>query len=79
MYFMYRPAGTESIWVPIGEMDWFWNGTATRNGNPLINHGWTGPTNSSFSPAPTGAASSVFPEWNAVITAEESCASLPTQ
>jgi hypothetical protein len=79
MYFMYRPAGTESIWVPIGEMDWFWNGTATRNGNPLINHGWTGPTNSSFSPAPTGAASSVFPEWNAVATAEESCASLPTQ
>jgi hypothetical protein len=25
---MYRPSGSESIWVPIGKLDWFWRGTA---------------------------------------------------
>lgn len=79
MYFMYRPAGVESIWVPIGKLDWFWNGTATRNGNPLVNHGWTGPTNSSFSPSPTGSANSEFPQWQSVLPSVDPCDPLPTQ
>jgi hypothetical protein len=79
MHFMYRPAGTESIWVPIGKLDWFWNGTATRNGNPLVNHGWTGPTNSTFSASPIGSTSSDFPQWGTVLSAPEPCPTLPTQ
>lgn len=79
MYFMYRPKGAESIWVPIGRLDWFWQGTASRTGNPLVNHGWTGPTNAANSINPAGAAASVFPEWPQTFPSEgTSCPTLPS-
>ena len=47
-FFMYRPGGPESIWIPIGMLPWGWGGTATRTiTNPDDQNVWTGPTNSS--------------------------------
>jgi len=63
-YFMYRPTGAKSIWVTIGKLTWLWGGTATRNGNPNTNGGWTGPTGATQPiPAPTGNVSHEFPGW----------------
>jgi hypothetical protein len=78
MYFMYRPKGAESIWVPIGRLDWFWQGTASRTGNPLVNHGWTGPTNAANSASPTGAGTSVFPVWSQTFPTGAACPILPS-
>lgn len=78
MYFMYRPRGPESIWVPIGKLDWFWRGTASRTGNPIINHGWTGPTDAASSTAPGGAPSVTFPQWGQVLFPGATCPTLPT-
>lgn len=79
MFFMYRARGPESIWVPIGRLDWFWRGTASRTGGPL-NHGWTGPTDAASSMNPSGAPSSTFPQWGQgqVLLPFPICPTLPT-
>jgi hypothetical protein len=78
IYFMYRPGGSQSIWVPLGKLNWFWRGTASRTGNPLVNHGWLGPTDAAASAAPTGTASSTFPQWSQVMLPDPNCPTLPT-
>jgi hypothetical protein len=31
MVHMYRPAGSDSIWVPLNRIDWKWQATGSRN------------------------------------------------
>lgn len=80
MYFMYRPSGSTSIWVPLGQMDWFYEGTATKTGSPTNgNHGWE-LDDGDASVHPTGAPSSEFPEWSQALDTlpTASCPSIPT-
>jgi len=74
-YFMYRPPGSSSIWVTIGKLTWFWNGLATRTGNPNT---WA-LTSSSSSPATvTGAISHELPIWPQILNPSPPCATVPT-
>lgn len=77
-FFMYRPGGPESIWIPIGMLPWGWGGTATRTiTNPDDQNVWTGPTNSSRFAGPI-SLSAAFPEWTATLNpAGISCSALP--
>jgi hypothetical protein len=31
MYIMFKPAGADSIWVPLKRVDWSWQGCATKD------------------------------------------------
>lgn len=77
MHFMYRPAGQESIWVPIGRMTWFWNATARRTGPQAAD--WD-MVFESASVNPTGTTASEFPVWPEVFLEPDDpddCGSFP--
>ncbi|MGH3522075.1 MAG: hypothetical protein ACRDU4_04410 [Mycobacterium sp.] len=80
MFFLYRPRGLNSIWVPIGKLNnWLWTGSATQTGNPApFSHGWTGPTNPASSLNPSGGSSSTFPVWSHTYPTQQGCPALPT-
>jgi hypothetical protein len=66
LYFMYRPSGTDSIWVTLARLDWGWAGTTTRVGAPAsTGNRWTPPTAVSDTPNPSGSASTELPTWTA--------------
>lgn len=84
MFFMYRPSGPQSIWVPLGNVSWHWKGKTVRTNfntdDILLRDGWTNPTETDWSVNPMGQASSVFPEWTTAIPYDQSeCAPIPTQ
>lgn len=60
-YFMYRPDGTGSIWVPIGVMNWDIGGIAGRDTTQT--YGWAMLIEDN-TVNPSGAASSEFPTWS---------------
>jgi Carboxypeptidase regulatory-like domain len=64
MYFMYRPAGPDSIWVTLARLDWDVAGAATRTGDPSANN-WSQPVDVSATPNPGGVASTELPVWTA--------------
>lgn len=64
-YFMYRPEGSTSIWVPIGELEWSLEAVARRD----ITSGTWSMVDEDASVDPTGEASSDFPEWDEVFEA----------
>jgi hypothetical protein len=78
MQFMYRPSGAESIWVPLGGVDWTTNGQAERS-QPYNtpDYGWVLQSGSSTA---TSNFEPVFPEWTAVYPSNglPNCATLPT-
>jgi hypothetical protein len=71
-YFMYRPAGTSSIWVPLGELDWHWDGVASKQSGAWV------PTSAHNSNDPSGVASSVFPLWSEVKNPQFGCSPIPS-
>jgi hypothetical protein len=74
MYFMYRPGGFHSIWVPIGRLDWFANAAAARVGTPSV---WQ-PVSSSWSVNPSTAGSYPnHPTWVEVEPSDDPCPSVP--
>jgi hypothetical protein len=74
-FFMFRPSGSESIWVPIYLVPWSWGGTATRN---TLLHLWPPPpTNVTQPAAPRGATTSAFPQWPEIFQRDTACAALP--
>lgn len=76
-FFMYRPSGAESIWVPLGVLPWGWGGTATRTiANPDVGNSWTGPTNASQSVGSSSLAAP-FPTWTLTLPGP-GCSALPT-
>jgi hypothetical protein len=83
MFFMYRPSGSESIWVPLGNLSWRWKGkTARVNYDPddiFLRNGWTKPTEAEWAADLAGQLSSEFPRWTAAIPFRDECPAIPTQ
>lgn len=73
-YFMYRPGGVASIWVPIGELEWNMSGSAAKQGSPPQ---WF-MFDSSWAANPSGAASTTFPVWTEVKEAPGTCPGRPS-
>ena len=76
-YLMYRPSGTDSIWVTLGRLDWAWGGTAQRIGGPPQHgddenagqgerHHWEGPFQPHWTANPAGAGTSELPQWTVI-------------
>lgn len=61
MWTMFKPSGTDSIWVPLRSLDWSWSGSATRTDTT-----WT--LAESGKSAGASSDTSVFPEWTANVT-----------
>ena len=59
-YLMYKPAGENSIWIPLKKMTWFWSGEATKGTNDV----WNLDSGSSPTVAPVGIVTYEFPDWN---------------
>lgn len=74
MYFMYRPAGLYSIWVPIGRLDWFFRTSVARQGSPGV---WQLLSADASLNSPSGGAHSAFPTWVGVYASSESCPNVP--
>ena len=75
-YLMFRPQGTksETIWVSIGLLSWYWSGSANDEGAPGVQLGWqrtahTEPLN------PVGAASTTFPAYLLSLRRPPNCGS----
>lgn len=63
VYFMYRPAGDDSIWVTLSKLNWFWKGTATFD---MVWLPEPGQSSSADAPGnPSGSDSTELPEWTA--------------
>jgi hypothetical protein len=63
-YFMYKPAGADSIWVTLMRLDWHWAGETTRVGAPAgAGNNWNPPTGTGSDANPSGAASTELPTW----------------
>ena len=56
MWLMFKPSG-DANWVPLRELDWWWNGGADAGGGWHLTYG----ANSS---APTDADTTTYPSWN---------------
>jgi hypothetical protein len=83
IFMMYRPSGPQSIWVPLGNLAWRWNGKSIRTNlnsdDILLREGWTNP-NPAASSVDAGQLSPVFPTWTAAIPYPQSaCTPLPSQ
>ncbi len=63
-YFMYKPDGTDSIWVTLMKLEWHWAGETTRVGAPADpGNNWTPVSGASSDRNPSGAASTELPPW----------------
>jgi hypothetical protein len=69
VYFMYRPAGADSIWVTLMLLCWEWSGVTTRVGAPSgTANTWHTATAVSHSHNPSGVPSSELPVWSSNVT-----------
>jgi hypothetical protein len=69
MYFMYKPAGADSIWVNLMRLDWHWAGQTTRVGAPGgAGNNWTAAAGASSDKDPSGSATSELPTWTDNVT-----------
>ncbi len=69
LYFMYKPAGADSIWVTLMRLDWHWAGRTSRVGAPgSAGNVWTPPTGVSSDVNPSGVASTELPTWTDNVT-----------
>ena len=56
MYLMFKPSGTDTIWVPLKRTDWSWSGAASRSGS-----NWS--LDSSSNPTPSTTDTTSHPVW----------------
>jgi hypothetical protein len=69
MYFMYKPAGADSIWVTLMRLDWHWAGETTRVGAPSgTGNSWTAATGLGRDKDPSGTATTELPTWTDNVT-----------
>jgi hypothetical protein len=69
MYFMYKPAGADSIWVTLMRLDWDWAGRTTRVGaHGGAGNNWTAAASVSSNKDPSGTATSELPTWTDNVT-----------
>ncbi len=65
---MFRPAGDNSIFVPIRVLDWWWKGSATKDGGGDWSLDGPGGDGNDSLPADTnpkvGNLTIDYPEWN---------------
>ena len=63
-YLVYRPDGSDSIWVTLGKLAWSWSGTAT-----LRENAWSVSASSAPFPANPNGNTSIheLPAWNGVL------------
>ncbi len=68
-YFMYKPAGADSIWVTLMRLDWHWAGETTRVGAPAgTGNKWNRPANiDNGPPNPSGRVMTELPIWDYTI------------
>jgi hypothetical protein len=60
LYLMYKPAGADSIWVPLGLLNWGWSGAAhSADGGTS----WTKTSGAHNANNPSGAKTGEFPTW----------------
>jgi hypothetical protein len=79
MFFMYRPGGSESIWVPVGVYSWGWGGTATRlNPQDTTSNVWTLASSHQSTPG-VGKVAPTFPVWFDILYPDPGCPALPSQ
>jgi hypothetical protein len=57
-WFMWKPSGTDSIYVPLAKFTWDWGGTATQN-----NGAWPAAPANPKQPDPKFSDTTVYPEW----------------
>jgi hypothetical protein len=64
VFYMFKPSGVNSSWVPVKKLTWSWHGTATlvTGSNPLQ---WT-PSNITAPGNPTGSDTTDFPTWTRI-------------
>ena len=60
-YLMYKPSGTDSIWVPLKDISWSWAASATRTGSP---NSWTLDANNYSHSVGTAVNSTAEPLWS---------------
>ena len=76
-FLMSGPAGTDSIWVTLGRLDWSWSGAAHRigelpdgnegdNGGGRQGRNWNGPFGAQWTVNPAGVATSDLPQWTTI-------------
>ncbi len=58
MWVMYKPFESDSIWVPLRSVQWYWNGVAEREG---VKDDWK--LISGSQGAQGSVSTSIFPEW----------------
>jgi hypothetical protein len=61
MYYMFQPSFSNSIWVPLNVINWFWSGTAVWDATNQI---WDCTARDS-SPNPPAPTTTTFPQWTA--------------
>ena len=64
-YLMYKPAGTNSIWVTIQSMTWHWSGEADWKKTGFLSSGWVAKAGK-VPPLvnPKAAKDATLPTWN---------------
>jgi hypothetical protein len=60
LYLMYKPAGADSIWVPLGLVSWGWAGSARSTDGGAT---WTKTSGAHTATNPSGAKTNEFPTW----------------
>lgn len=67
-YLMYKPSGTDSIWVTLGLLNWSWNGAAGRDTDGVWQLG-TGASPQTGDPNPKSVNNTQLPKWTDNYTA----------
>lgn len=73
-YFIFRPTGTNAIWVSLGTLSWSFGGTLTTSSSGVTT--MTNPINSSSGVA---SSSATQPIWSSIFSPSPTCATPPTQ
>jgi hypothetical protein len=71
LYLMFKPSGTDSVWVPLQRLDWAWEGGAllVANSNPRR---WT-PVSVTEPGSPTSVDTTEYPQWTTITRDRASC------
>jgi hypothetical protein len=65
-FLMFMPSAPNSIWVPLGRIQWYWAGTAAVNGSSWNYVPWSSPHGSAVS-----TNFNYFPQWSHVVSATD--------